>query len=54
MERPKSMAFNGALSEEFAYKKFSGFRSLCITPFSWHTYNNNNNNKYNKLCLFTF
>ena len=37
MERPKSIDFNGAVSLESANKKFSGFKSLCITPCSWHT-----------------
>jgi hypothetical protein len=32
MERPKSIAFNWELSLASANKKFSGFRSRCITP----------------------
>ena len=36
MESPKSIAFNGEASLSSANKKFSGFRSLCITPCSWH------------------
>uniref|UniRef100_J3MZ62 Uncharacterized protein n=1 Tax=Oryza brachyantha TaxID=4533 RepID=J3MZ62_ORYBR len=36
-ERPKSMALRGESSDVLANRKFSGFRSLCITPFSWHS-----------------
>jgi hypothetical protein len=36
-ERPKSMALRGESSDLFTNRKFSGFRSLCITPFSWHS-----------------
>lgn len=36
MESPKSIAFNGASSFWFTNKKFSGLRSLCITPREWH------------------
>ena len=35
-DSPKSMALSGELSRLFANKKFSGFKSLWITPFSWH------------------
>jgi len=36
-ERPKSIALRGESSDLFTNRKFSGFRSLCITPLSWHS-----------------
>ena len=39
MDNPKSMALSGASSRVFANRKFSGFKSLCITPCLWHTCN---------------
>jgi hypothetical protein len=35
-DSPKSIAFKGELSFLFAYKKFSGLRSRCMTPCLWH------------------
>jgi hypothetical protein len=39
IESPKSIAFKAEFSLLFANKKFSGFKSLCMTPFLWQAYN---------------
>ncbi|ESR65598.1 hypothetical protein CICLE_v10010126mg [Citrus x clementina] len=37
-DNPKSVAFKRAFSSQLVNKKFSGLRSLCITPLQWQTF----------------